>query len=178
MEKRENKCVFIEAGWHPIAGWLPERHSPKSSIPAKKEWKWSFRWIYRKMKCADKLPTLILPNIHYQCFHNKMVHTNPLAVHRLWWLAKGAKVPTLKIALLLTNVRSSLSCVMTFNRRQRTILMSGRSICNVCDDVTDETEHQNHNYNHKQCIQILETTPTRIFFHFELLISFESKKCS
>ena len=26
----------------------------------------------------------------YKCLHIKMVHTDPLAVHRFWWLAKGS----------------------------------------------------------------------------------------
>ena len=32
----------------------------------------------------------------YKCFHSKMVQCDPMADHRFWWLAKGAKVLTLK----------------------------------------------------------------------------------
>ena len=32
----------------------------------------------------------------YKSFHSKMVQADPLAVHRFWWLAKRAQVPTLE----------------------------------------------------------------------------------
>ena len=37
-----------------------------------------------------------ISNNRCKCFHSKMVQADPLAVHRLWWLAKWAQVPTLK----------------------------------------------------------------------------------